>query len=48
MKKLEDIFDNKDDVRMDNCIWALSILALLFSDAFDKEQPIINIYLGDE
>ena len=48
MKKLEDIFGNKDDVRMDNYIWALSILALLISDNFDKERPIINIYLGDE
>lgn len=47
MTKIEDLFDNKDDVRMDNWIWALSILALLTNN-FDKEQPIINIFLGDE
>lgn len=48
MTKIEDIFDNKDDVRMDNWIWALSILALLVSNNTDKEKPIINIFLGDE
>ena len=48
MTKIEDIFDNKDDVRMDNWIWAFSILALLVSNNTDKEKPIINIFLGDE
>lgn len=48
MTKIEDMFDNKDDVRMDNWIWTLSILLLLVSNNADKEKPIINIFLGDD
>ena len=45
-KKLEELFNN--DLKMDNSIWALSILMLLFMNRPETEQPIINIYLGDD
>ena len=46
-KKLEEIFNNDNSFKTDG-IWALSILMLLFMNKPDKEQPIINVYLGGE
>lgn len=48
MTKIEDLFENEDDLHMDNYIWILSILVLTLFNNTDKERPIINIFLGDD
>lgn len=45
IKKIEELLNSEDDMRMDNWIWILSILML---NLYDNEKPIINIYIGDE
>lgn len=55
MKDIDEIFkeileDKDEDYTLSN--FTLPILLMLiatsFKDKFDNEQPIINIYLGDE
>ena len=55
MKDIDEMFkdiledNNKEDIFEDNSWIALIIiLALLGNNKIDNEQPIINIYLGDE
>lgn len=55
MKDIDDMFkdiledNNKEDIFEDNSWIALIIiLALLGNNKIDNDQPIINIYLGDE
>ena len=45
IKKIEELLNSEDDMRMDNWIWILSILML---GLYDNDKPIINIYIGDE
>lgn len=55
MKDIDEMFkdilkNNSDEDIFENNSWIvlIMILALLNKDNLEREQPIINIYLGDE
>lgn len=55
MRDIDEMFkdileDNNKQNMFDNDSWVilLMILALINNSNFDKDQPIINIFLGDE
>lgn len=54
MKDIDEMFkeilekENGENITQDNYWILLTLFLALFNNNLEKEQPIINIYLGDE